>query len=73
MLPTDEYIRLSSVPATPIVLTSCSLPNEQAESMGHHEFTNTEEYERRSGIIDLPLPTPHCQTFPWTFAIRPQF
>jgi hypothetical protein len=32
---------------------------EQAESMGHHEFTNTEGYERQSDIIDLPLPTPH--------------
>ena len=63
MLPTDEYIRLSSVLATPIVLTSCDLPERQAllanASMGHHEFTNTEGYERQPGVIDLPLLTPH--------------
>ncbi len=37
--------------------------------MGHHEFTNTEGYERRSNIIDLPLPTPHSSISPWTSAI----
>lgn len=31
ILPTDEYIRLSSVLATPIVLTSCNLPDGQAQ------------------------------------------
>ncbi len=32
MLPTDEYIRLSPVVATPIVLTSCDLLESQAQS-----------------------------------------
>ena len=36
-------------------LATC--PYKQAESMGHREFTSTEGYERRSDIIDLPLPT----------------
>ncbi len=31
LLPTDEFIRLSSVPATPIRLTSCSLPVGQTQ------------------------------------------
>jgi hypothetical protein len=26
--------------------------------MGHHEFTNTEGYERRANLIDLPVTTP---------------
>ena len=30
MLPTDEFIRLSPVLATPIILTSCDLPERQA-------------------------------------------
>ena len=78
-LPTDKFIRLSPAPATPIRLTSCDLPVgqaqpayakiEQAESMGHHEFTNTEGYERRSNIIDLPLPTPRSSTSPWTSTV----
>lgn len=38
--------------------------------MGHHELTNTEAYDRRSIIVDLPLPTPYSETSPWIFAIR---
>jgi hypothetical protein len=26
--------------------------------MGHHEFTNTEGYERRANLIGLPVTTP---------------
>ncbi len=53
--------------ATPINFTLCDLlarhargryQNEPGESTWHHEFTNTEGYERQTNLVVLPVTSP---------------